>query len=124
MYILGSYTYLIFEVKDSEGDHYNIVYAVSAESSSVKQVGDARRVSVSPTAPRRGTPVNVTLPSESMNVTNVKVVSASGAVVMSRNIQPNVTSTSIDTSNFAPGMYIVNVTDGKAIREAAKIIVR
>ena len=124
LYILGTDIYLMCSVQDSKGDNYKLIYAVSSENSSVKQVGAARRVSVSPTSPRRGTPVNVTLPTESMNVTSVKVVSASGAVVMSRNIEPNVTSTSIDTRNFAPGLYIVNVTDGKSIREAAKIIVR
>lgn len=124
LYILGKELYLFCPVGDSNDDDFYIVYSVSPDNASVQQVGAPRKVSVSPTSMRRGTPVNVNFPAGMTGVTNVKVVSATGAVVMNRNIQPDATSTSIETSSFAPGMYIVNVTDGKTIREAAKIIVR
>ncbi len=121
--IMGSDMYLCTVVKDDAGNYYDISYTMS-DGSSVKQVGAPKRVSVSPRTPKKGTPVVVSLDNEVSYGSLLTVVSASGAVVMSRNIPAGMDSVEIDTNNMPAGMYIVNVNDGKTIREAAKIIIR
>lgn len=123
LYLLGEDTYLLAEVQDEDGEYYVIPYAVSAGEASVSQVAAPHRVSVRPATPRRGTSVIVSIPEE-FNGATVNVVSASGAVVMTKTIAAGQTSTDINTGTLPAGVYVVSVTDGEAAHEAAKIVVR
>lgn len=101
-----------------------MVYAIDPASSSVRQITEARKVRVSPTAPRRGTSVNVELGEHAGSNSKVVVTSVNGRIVLDRNIAAGTTATTIDTDSFATGVYIVTVSDGKNSREASKIVVR
>lgn len=125
IYIAGDKKYLLTEVHDINDENYAyIVYAISSENGSVCQVGEPIKTHVSPTAPRRGTPVSVDLGISNDRGCTVEVISANGSKVLNRNLKPGVTDTEISTDNFAPGMYIVNVISGSSKHEATKIIVR
>lgn len=121
--IAGEKKYLLADV---HGDDYSayIVYAISSENGSIRQVGEPIKSHVSPTAPRRGTPVSVDLGISNDRGCTVEMISADGSRVLSRNLRPGITDTEISTDNLTPGMYIVNVISGSSKHEATKIIVR
>lgn len=125
LYIINGKSYLIVKLFDiSNTDAYYIIYEVDASGSSVKAVGAPRRVAVSPTMPSRGTDVVITLDNAAEAGCKIMVTSVSGQNVMSRYVEPGQTSTTIDTSGFEEGMYIVSVYDGSTTHENTKIIVR
>lgn len=98
-----------------------LVYRIDRETGSVKQIGEPLKIGVSPTAPRRGTPVTVDLSAEKGECM-VEVVAADGRVVARKmNCSGR---TTIETSVLASGLYVVNVVNGQNRREATKIVVR
>lgn len=108
----------------SRTEEFEIIYEVTQGSSALNMVGAPIRTKIYPTAPHRGTPVEVELGETSGNRCTVAVVSMSGQTVMTRNIEPGSTHTSIDTSAIPQGVYIVTVTDTRGTRDATKIVVR
>lgn len=116
--------YCYTKLNGSTEEEAYVVYAIDPASSSVRQITEARKVRVSPTAPRRGTSVNVELGEPAGSNSKVVVTSVNGRIVLDRNIAPGTTATTIDTDSFAAGVYIVTVSDGKNSREASKIVVR
>lgn len=103
---------------------YYMVYKVEKSSSSIKAIGAPRKVSVSPTAPRQGTPVNVNLGEIAGNDTKVSVVSVAGRTELVQTIKPGSTETVIDTDRLERGVYVVVVDNGISKRETTKIVVR
>lgn len=125
LYIMNDKKYLLFDVRNmDETEAYYIVYEIDSASSSIAAVGAPRRVSVAPTAPRRGTDVKIDLGAPAETSCKVIVSSVNGQTVMIRNIEPGNTTMSIDTAGFEKGIYIVTVSDGKTTRENTKIVVR
>ena len=108
----------------SRTEEFEIIYEVTQGSSALNMVGAPIRIKVYPTAPHRGTPVEVELGETSGSRCTVAVVSVSGQTVMTRNIEPGSTRTSIDTAAMQPGVYVVTVTDARGTRNATKIAVR
>lgn len=104
--------------------YYSIIYEINSANSSIKIVGEPKRVSVNPTTPLRGAIVTVTLDETVTNLSNVRVISTSGQVMLSQKICPGERELHIDTGRFERGVYIVTVEDGKTVRESSKIIVR
>lgn len=123
LYLFNEKTYIMVEVKDQEMADYYIVYEVDANSSSLNQIGEPKRVSVYPTTPKRGTPVTVSLGDLSGNA-QITVVALNGRTVYGRTVSAGTNSIDINTDRFPQGMYIVNVNDGKTVRQATKIIIR
>lgn len=116
--------YLAVGAYEMEGDgEYLCVYQIS-ESGSVNQVLAERKVRVSPTTPKQGQQVVVDLGEAASGSASVAVVSASGQKIGSARVKAGERQVSLDTARLAPGLYIVNVTDGSTTREATKIIVR
>lgn len=125
LYITDSGTFLLVHsyTSGSEEDYY-MVYKVEAASSSIKSIGAPRKVSVSPSAPRQGTPVNVNLGEAAGNTTKVSVVSVGGRTELVQTIKPGSTETVINTDRLERGVYVVVVDNGTSKREATKIVVR
>lgn len=100
-----------------------LVYRIDPEAGSVKMVGEPIKgvMRVTPTLPQQGTPVTVDL-GEVDGAAQVCVVSADGATVHRCVAESG--SVTFPTYGFAPGLYVVSVTDRSGKREAAKIIVR
>lgn len=116
--------YLAVGAYEIDGDgEYMCVYQIS-ESGSVNQVLAERKVRVSPTTPKQGQGVVVDLGEAASGSASVAVVSANGQKVGSARVKAGERQVSLDTARLAPGLYIVNVTDGATTREATKIIVR
>lgn len=116
--------YLLAKVReevDSTYQPWSLVYRIDKENGSVSQIGEPLKIGVSPTAPRRGTPVTVDLSAEKGECM-VEVVAADGRVVARKmNCSGR---TTIETSGLASGLYVVNVVNGQNRREATKIVVR
>lgn len=98
-----------------------IFYQVNSETGSVQQMGAPVKVGVSPTAPRRGTPVSVDLGAV-QGMCTVELVASDGRVVSRQRTAGD--KAVIETGSLASGLYIVMVNDGKSTREATKIVVR
>lgn len=124
IYLVGDECYLLADVGTLDGEEYYLAYAISKTTGRLEMVGEAMKVKVSPTAPRRGTPVTVNLTGHTTGNCTVTVVSTDGRVLLSRNIEQGTTSTDINTDRFHQGMYIVNVSDGNTTHEATKIVIR
>lgn len=114
VYIIGKYTYIEL------GDKF---YRINKGSSSLTAVNLPAGVKVSPSVVQRSTPINVTAGDSNAERT-IKVISTSGMVMTSTVLPSGSNSTTIDTSRFPAGMYVVVVNDGKKNVENCKIIVR
>lgn len=119
----GPYLSVYGESIDDDS-YYSLIYKIDPNSSSIQAVGAPRKVSVSPTAPRRGTPVNVSLGEPVGNNCKLSVVSASGRTAIVQNLKPGDSEAVIDTNRLGNGVYVVVVDNGKTKREATKIVVR
>lgn len=125
VYMTSDGAYLSVSGESIEDDsYYNLIYKVDPNSSAIQAVGAPRKVSVSPTAPRRGTPVNVSLGEPVGNNCKLSVVSASGRTAIVQNLKPGDSEAVIDTNRLGNGVYVVVVDNGKTKREATKIVVR
>lgn len=125
--IIDDKNYLCSEVKKdtaADDEYYSIIYEVTKTGASVQMVGEPIKVKVSPTGPRRGTPVEVEIGETVGQRCSVAVVSASGQCVMKRDVAPGTAKTSIDTASMQQGVYVVTVTDERGTRNATKIVVR
>lgn len=122
---LGDINYInIEDVEDSNGVSYSLMYQVDSNTNSVNAVSAPIRSKVFPTTPKAGTQVKVELGMEAGANTRVMVVSESGQTVYNKKVQPGVKLTSVDTSSFNKGMYVVVISDGVNKKESTKIIVR
>lgn len=116
--------YLTLEASSiNNNEDYVLVYAIG-ETGAVTQVAAERKVRVSPTTPIQGQEVLVDLGDVASAKATVTVVAANGQQVGNARVAAGERQVSLDTSRLAPGLYIVNVTDGATTREATKIIVR
>ncbi len=125
LYMINDKNYLGIEVSDiSSREYYYITYEVNAQNASVNMIDAPRRISVHPTTPRRGTDIHIDLGQPAGEHSTLTVTSLSGRNIVSRNIEPGTTSTTIDTGRLEQGMYIVTVSDGNSSRETTKIVIR
>ncbi len=113
-----------------DGDSYweeNFIafYKIDSNGNGVSLVAIAPAAKVSPRAPRKGENVTVTIDPEMINSgCLVQVISASGQTVLESKVPAGQTDLNINTSNFAKGVYVVNVSDNSVTKESAKIIIR
>jgi hypothetical protein len=81
-------------------------------------------VTAAPNPASQGTPIVMTLPSESSKARRVSVTSLNGGKVYDQTVAPGVSQVSIPTSNLSSGMYLFMVTeDGRKI-DTCKILVK
>lgn len=123
VYVTEKGVYLLVEC-ETDNEYYVLTYKIDPTTSSIQSLGAPRKVSVNPTTPRRGTPVNVSLGEPVGNNCKLAVVSVSGRTAMAQNLQPGATEAVIDTNRLESGVYVVVVDNGKTKRETTKIIVR
>ncbi len=125
LYVSTEGRFIVVGLEDETGDRYSVVYKVDNGSSSIRQVGAPVKtgMKVSPTAPARGTTVNVTLPPTERN-TRLSLVGADGRRVMQRTLETGATDAQIETSGLPAGIYVVVLEDAKGPRENCKIIIR
>lgn len=127
----GKYSYLIINVYPivdinaffPESNLVNLLYRIDRETSSIQRIGVTRGTKVFPTTPQLGTAVNVEF-EPSSEPSEVIVTSVNGSVVEKQNIAPGNGNTTIDTSRFERGLYIVTVKNGNQTTENTKIIIR
>ncbi len=119
----GVYMLITLDYNDlNEGK--TLIYKIEPESSSVKQVAVHRNIRVNPSAPHRGTAVNVDLGEPAGNNTTLSVVNMSGRTIVTQNLTQGSTEAVIDTYRFEPGVYVVVLNNGETERETTKIVVR
>lgn len=119
----GVYMLITLDYNDlNEGK--TLIYKIEPESSSVKQVAVHRNIRVNPSAPHRGTAVNVDLGEPAGNNTKLSVVNMSGRTIVTQNLTQGSTEAVIDTYRFEPGVYVVVLNNGESERETTKIVVR
>lgn len=100
-------------------------YKINAASSGSALVPVAKLpISVAPRMARRSTPVTVTVPAEAGSQRTVTVVSTTGRTLLTSTLAPDTDTLNIDTTDFAAGIYIVNVTTGTSVTENCKIVIR
>lgn len=116
--------YMLFLLYNHNSDGIRLIYKIDPESSSVKQVAVHRNIRVNPSAPHRGTAVNVDLGEPIGNNAKLSVVNMSGRTVVTQNLTPGSTEAVIDTYRFEPGVYVVVLNNGETERETTKIVVR
>ena len=110
-------------VGNSEGETQWFKVAKTVNGSSLMPVAKLP-ISVSPRIAQRSTPITVKVPANDNERRTVSVVSLGGRTVLTKTISPNTDTLDIDTSNFAPGVYIVNVANGASVTENCKIVIR
>ncbi|MDE6204570.1 MAG: T9SS type A sorting domain-containing protein [Duncaniella sp.] len=117
--------YIIAELLNTNyTEEYSIIYELSRTTGMLDMVGEPMLMKVHPTAPVRGTTVDVEIGSTTGNRIVLGLTGSDGRTVISRNLEPGTTRTSIDTSRLTQGVYVVTVTDAAGSLEATKIIVR
>ncbi len=121
-YYLKMYVTSYKDRDNYEKGNYIIYYAINRETSSIQLVKKSV-MRCSPTMPRAGEVVDVTL-DENNDAQALNVTSVSGKLVKSISIKPNQTNVSISTAGFASGMYIVSIANGKSSKECCKIVIR
>ncbi|MCM1450570.1 MAG: T9SS type A sorting domain-containing protein [Clostridiales bacterium] len=122
----GDKRYLSIEAikDDNVNEEYVLIYKIDPTASAMELMNDPVKVSVTPRATRRSTPITVKFNGESKNDRQVIVTGANGMKALTKSVAGNETSTTIDTSRLAQGMYIVTVIEeGKNI-ENCKIVIR
>lgn len=110
-------------VGNSEGESQWFKVAKTVNGSSLMPVAKLP-ISVSPRIAQRSTPITVKVPANDNERRTVSVVSLAGRTVLTKSLSPNTDTLDIDTSNFAPGVYIVNVANGSSVTENCKIVIR
>lgn len=107
------------------GEEFYEFYKVNQSSSGVQMVKVANiPVSISPKIAQRSTPIEVTVPENFGNSTIVNVVSMTGNTVYQRRMSADTNTLKIETDGFAPGVYVVNVSNGSTTQENCKIVIR
>lgn len=126
---LGDKKYVVHQDFITGGDgsmeEYCEFYKVNQSSSGVQLVKVANiPVSISPKIAQRSTPIEVTVPENFGNGTIVNVVSMTGNTVYQRRMSGDTNTLKIETDGFAPGVYVVNVSNGSTTQENCKIVIR
>lgn len=125
---LGDKHYIGVYVSEKSGDNYIYEtkwYKVNTTANATALVPVANiPISVSPRMARRSQPVTVTVPAQAGTQRIVTVVSTTGRVLLTRTLSPETDSLNIDTTDFAKGVYIVNVTCGTSVTENCKIVIQ
>lgn len=124
VYMLVSIDYYGNDEYYGDVEEKTLIYKIEPESASVKQVAVHRNIRVNPSAPHRGTAVNVDLGEPVGNNTKLSVVNMSGRTVVTQNLTPGSTEAVIDTYRFESGVYVVVLNNGETDRETTKIVVR
>jgi len=123
--IVDNRYYILAELLNTEyTEDYYVIYELSRATGMLDMVGEPMLMKVHPTAPVRGTTVDVEIGSTTGNRIVLGLTGSDGRTVISRNLEPGTTRTSIDTSRLTQGVYVVTVTDAAGTRDATKIIVR
>ena len=123
--IVDNRYYILAELLNTEyTEEYYVIYELSRATGMLDMVGEPMLMKVHPTAPVRGTTVDVEIGSTTGNRIVLGLTGSDGRTVISRNLEPGTTRTSIDTSRLTQGVYVVTVTDAAGTRDATKIIVR
>jgi hypothetical protein len=123
-YILAQ---LSFEGRNDNGDYTNITrfYRIDKSSAAAPTlIREENRVSAVPNPASKGTPVVVSLSSDSSKARKVSVTSLSGGQVFSQSVAPGVSQVSIPTTNLSSGMYLFTVTEAGRKLETCKIIIK
>lgn len=123
-YILAQ---LSFKGRDDYGNYNNTTrfYRIDKSSSAApKLIREENHVSAAPNPASKGTPVVMTLPSDSSNARNVSVTSLNGGQVFSKNVDPGVSQVSIPTEKLSSGVYLFTVTEEGRKIETCKIIIK
>ncbi len=120
---IGDNYFLKFRLNHSDGDSFLAIYAIDKAATGVKQVLKKKVLSITPTIVNSSEKVNINV--EGMARERViSVVSTNGGLAKQIAIPAGQSSVSLDTTGMSPGMYIVNVFDGKREYESCKMIVR
>ncbi len=120
---IGDNYFLKFRLSNSDGDSFLAIYAIDKTATGVKQVLKKKVLSITPTIVNSSEKVNINV--EGMARERViSVVSTNGGLAKQIAIPAGQSSVSLDTTGMSPGMYIVNVFDGKREYESCKMIVR
>ncbi len=119
---IGDNYFLNFDLYNSEGETITAVYAIDKTSTEIKQVLK-KKISINPIVARASENININIES-SARERMISVISTNGGMVKQIALLAGQSSVSMDTTGMAPGMYIVNVSDGKREYESCKIIIR
>ena len=123
--IVDNRYYILAELLNTEyTEDYYVIYELSRATGMLDMVGEPMLMKVHPTAPVRGTTVDVEIGSTTGNRIVLGLTGSDGRTVISRFLEPGTAPTSIDTSRLTQGVYVVTVTDAAGTRDATKIIVR
>lgn len=115
-YIIGGNKYC-----STEGKKY---YRIGKSgSSALAEISLPSGVSISPRVAQRSTPIDITV-GDAATTRTIKVIGTNGMVMTTTEIPAGSTSTTINTSRFPAGMYVVVVNDGDKMVENSKIIIR
>lgn len=125
----GDKRYIAVEAQKKENNdartYRTFVYKIDPNASGVMElVEDQIEMTVMPRLARRSTPITVNFGSEGKSPRKVIVTSVSGMTVMTKDVAAGETSTSIDTSAFGQGMYVVSVVENGRKSEHCKVIIR
>ncbi len=114
--------YFVFSVHNVTYSNYCLlVYTTDGSSAGIKQVAMMPVSKVSPTAPRRGERVTVTLDEQmAAHGAEVRVVGSDGQVMMQSKTAAGQNTLDIPTQRLKQGVYVVTVGD----KEATKIVIR
>lgn len=125
LFITSAGNFLIVVLNNDSGERFVVTYKVENSGSGIRQIGSPVQcgMKVNPTAPTRGSLVNVSFaPAESG--TRLNVVGTDGRCVFQCALDEGVTSSQIETGRFSSGIYVVVLEDSKGTRESCKIIIR
>lgn len=119
----GIHAYILGGNKYCSADQEKYYRIGKSGSSALAEISLPSGVSISPSVVRHSTPVTVTA-AESDRDRTIKVIGTNGMVMTTTEIPAGRTSTTINTSRFPAGMYVVVVNDGDKMVENSKIIIR
>ncbi len=119
---IGDNNFLKFRLYNSDGS-FLAIYAIDKTATGVKQVLKKKVLSITPTIVNSSEKVNINVEGVARERV-ISVVSTNGGLAKQIAIPAGQSSVSLDTTGMSPGMYIVNVFDGKREYESCKMIVR
>ncbi len=120
---MGDNYYLTFELGNAQYEYITAVYAIDKTATEIKQVLKKKNLSINPIIARSSENINISIES-SARERMISVISTNGGVIKQIALPAGQSSVSMDTTGVTPGMYIVNVLDGKREYESCKIIIR
>jgi len=117
--VLNGKTYLC-----ADGFGYQYYYRIDPTSSSIKQVGRAKKAHVSPTVANRYEDITVELEEDGTSAHKVSVVDAAGRTVYNANVPAGQRSVKINASRLSNGMNIISVKNGNSKPNNCKVYVK